>query len=735
MSFVSELKRRNVFRVAAAYLVVGWLLTEVLTTILPTLGAPDWAAKVVIRVFVFGFILAVILSWIYELTPEGIKRDADVDQDHSTGRRSITTLEYTSIAAVVLVIVFIAFFSARQDPIDTSMENVNVSDNSIAVLPFVNMSQDEDADYFSDGLTETLLHMLAQVPGLKVAARTSSFAFKDKNIDVRQIADALGVAHILEGSVQQAGNRVRITAQLIRAGDGFHVWSESYDRTIDDIFTIQDEIATKVGGALSVSLLGAQDDSKVASVNTVNPDAYDLYLQALKERATYSYGGLIAAEQLLMGALRTDPDFLDAKTALADNYLHQLETGMMNPNDAITAAVSIADEVLAVRPGDAGAQAIRLFARAAPHSRIRSADIVFESVRQLETLVSEHPRQYRARVLLTRLLQGLNQRDRALELQLDALQRDPYNARIHYEVGSLYLELDRIAEARTALQKSLQIEPRQPNAYLRLSVAALKSGDGVEYVRQQLKAMVADPKDHEIPGHIAGFLYELGLIEEGDDFRNRVLDIAPTSEIAYRIELLRAINTGDADAGLAAARRAIEDDVDDRAFAYGGAVQHLLRIAVTTGSVEDEIAYLEQHAPGIFDIDAPSSPGKYQTAQQTAFDAWYVTLPRNELLQRIEKMLEIAAAFGLDPMDDPRVHVSVAALRGDITQAIQVALSDVFTQPVTINLGWRNDFEQAQFVEFVEDPRVRAAMQNWEDEQTALQQGLMSFLSEVGSTS
>jgi len=296
MSLFTELKRRNVLRVAAAYLVVGWLLTEVLTTILPILGAPNWVAKAVILSFAFGFIPAVILSWIYELTPDGIKKEMDIESGDENKSISVGKLDYITIAGVVLVIVFVAFFSASQSPDNQDTLVTTVSKESVAVLPFVNMSNDEDNEYFSDGLTETLLHMLAQIPDLKVAARTSSFAFKGKNMDIREIADALQVAHILEGSVQQAGNRVRITAQLIRASDGYHVWSESFDRDSDDIFGIQDEIALKVGSALSASLMGTGEDTAVAGVGTDNPDAYDLYLQALKQRETFSYGGLEASE-------------------------------------------------------------------------------------------------------------------------------------------------------------------------------------------------------------------------------------------------------------------------------------------------------------------------------------------------------------------------------------------------------------------------------------------------------
>jgi TolB-like protein len=309
MSLVAELRRRNVFRVAAAYLVVGWLLTEVLTTILPTLGAPEWAARAVILIFAFGFIPAVVLSWFYEITADGIKRDQDVDRELPGTNRAARKIDKVTIATAIALIVVVGLFSARYTADDPSSVDLAADNASVAVLPFVNMSNDKDNEYFSDGLTETLLHMLAQIPDLRVAARTSSFAFKGRNLTVQEIARALDVAHVLEGSVQRDGDRVRITAQLIRASDGFHVWSEVYDRTLDDIFGIQDEIATIVGGSLSASLLGIEGDQKVAGIQTTNPDAYDLYLQARKERATYSYTGLQAAEDLLKGALLIDPAF------------------------------------------------------------------------------------------------------------------------------------------------------------------------------------------------------------------------------------------------------------------------------------------------------------------------------------------------------------------------------------------------------------------------------------------
>jgi TolB-like protein/thioredoxin-like negative regulator of GroEL len=733
MSLVKELKRRNVFRVAAAYLVVGWLLTEVLTTILPTLGAPDWTTRAIILIFAFGFIPAVVLSWVYEITPEGVKREKDLDRDDPKHRGKVKKLDYLTIAAVILAIVFFASFSAQQLPDDSAIVEEATSNESVAVLPFVNMSKDKDNEYFSDGLTETLLHMLAQYPELKVAARTSSFAFKGQNTDIREIASALQVAHILEGSVQQVGDRVRITVQLIRAVDGFHVWSEIYDRTIDDIFAIQDEIAIKVGGALSASILSPGGGGKVASISTNDLDAYDLYLQARRERATFSFGGLLAAEELLKGALTIDPDFLEAKNELAGNYLDQSNTGLMNESDAFATALAITDQVLAARPTDAAARAIQIFVRMATFSGAEGKDIIFENLRELESIVAEHPSEYQARVFLTQLLHGLQQSEKALQLQLDALERDPYNARIHFEIGTLYLEMDQLDDARDALNKSIEIEPNQPNAYLRLAMAALQTGDGVEFLRQNLKSLGVDPRDHEIPGFIAGFLYQLDLITEGDDFQTRVNAIAPTSEVAYRIELLRAINTNDEEASIASARRAIKDNINDRQFAYGGAVQYLLRSAARNGTVAEESAYLEEQAPGILDIDADSIPNKYRNAQRIAFDAWYTTLSHEELMRRLDMILDFAKNLGINLQENSRMHVGVLALQGDTEQAIDIALEEIFTQPVTMHLGWRDGFAQAQYTEFVKDPRVIAAMQNWENEEEALRDRVRNFLLDLSS--
>ena len=733
MSLVVELRRRNVFRVAAAYLVVGWLLTEVLTTILPTLGAPEWASRAVILTFAFGFIPAVVLSWFYEITPEGIKRDHEVDHEHHEIQR-VNKFDKATIGTAIALIIFIGLFSARYTADESTDLSVAISDTSVAVLPFVNMSDDRDNEYFSDGLTETLLHMLAQVPDLKVAARTSSFAFKGKSLSIQEIARALEVAHVLEGSVQRAGDRVRVTAQLIRASDGFHIWSQVYDRTLDDIFEIQDEIAGEVGSALSKSLLGTEGATLFAGIATTDADAYDLYLQARKERATYSYGGLQAAEDLLKGALLIDPDFTDAKTELAASYIHQWETGLMDEPTALGEIIAITDQVLTDDPDEPVAKAASLFAKALSLAAQGDQAALVDLANELEAIVARAPEELEPRLLLVKAYTYSQQLEKCLPVLQGAVSLDPFNPALHFELGRSYMLLERWDESRAAFDKSLELEPAQPNAYTSLGTLSLQNGDGIGFVSNFLKAISIDPKDHELPGLLAGFLYQLGLVEEADDFRNRVLALAPTSEVAYQIEMLRAISLGDDAGSIAAARRAIEDDIADRRFAFGGALQHLLRRSVREERIDEELAWINEQSPEILDIDASRVSQKYRTVQGVAFTAWVHTLEPDEVQRRLDVLLDFASNMGFVLEDNPDFYVNVLLIRGDTDEATEVALESIFTKSVATHLNWRETLAQPHFAVLTEDPRVKDALAQWEDEEAKLRGSVQSFFADLGAS-
>lgn len=732
MSLISELRRRNVFRVAAAYLVVGWLLTEVLTTILPELGAPEWAARAVILIFAFGFIPAVVLSWFYEVTPGGIKREEEVNRDDPGHRLATRRIDQVTIATAVVLIIVVGLFSARYTSEDAPTGTEPVSATSIAVLPFVNMSGDRDNEYFSDGLTETLLHMLAQMPDLQVAARTSSFAFKGQNKPVQEIAASLEVAHVLEGSVQRAGDRVRITAQLIRASDGFHMWSEVYDRTLNDIFAIQDEIAGEVGKALSQSLLGVDETAPlVAGVTTADPDAYDLYLQARKQRATYSYGGLQAAEDLLKGALLIDPDFTDAKTELANSYIQQLETGLMDQRTAIAEIIAITDQVLAVRPDDVVARATSAYARAMERAAQGDQRAFPELASELEAMIRQSPATHEPRVLLVRAYSTLQRDAESIPVLEAGLAQDKYNPALLYELGTAHMRLENWEEARAALEQSLEIEPNQPNAYTNLGVIALESGDGVTFVQQFMNAIAVDPKDHELPGVMARFLYELGLVEIADDFRRRVDALSPTSTFAYQLELVRAKALGDEVAGSEAARRAIVDDIDNRRFAYGEAIQYLLRKSVRDDRIDEELAWLDEQSPGILDVDNNDLPLKQRTVRGVAMDAWINVLPREELVRRLDVLIEYARSFGIDPTSNAETHVAILVARDEIAAAIDIALGEVFSDTVAMHFNWRETYTQPHYAAVAADPRTQEAMRRWEDEEASMRADVEAFFADL----
>jgi len=283
-SFFAELKRRNVYKVAVAYAVVAWLLIQAASILFPTFDAPAWVMKVFVIVIVLCFPVALVSSWAFEITPEGIKRESDIDPSKSsttrTGRRIVSL---TAVLAVIAAALFI-FQLFRSKILTTTTSSVasiasTISAKSVAVLPLVNTSGDPSNEYFSDGLSEELIAVLAKIPDLKVIGRSSSFLFKGKSGDSGAIGQKLGVAHLIEGSVRKQGERVRIVAELINAADGRSIWSETYDRELKDVFAVQEEIAKAVAEQMKVRLLGEKTRSDAVPSNQ-NPAAHNAVLQS-----------------------------------------------------------------------------------------------------------------------------------------------------------------------------------------------------------------------------------------------------------------------------------------------------------------------------------------------------------------------------------------------------------------------------------------------------------------------
>ena len=321
-NFFAELKRRNVYKVAVAYAVVGWLLIQAASIILPAFEAPAWTMKILIAALAIGFPLAVVLAWAFEITPEGIVRSDDVSPNESITRKTGRKLTATIVVVAVIAAGMFAFqftqvgthlrgvpnIQPKADHGRPSGVSLPISEKSIAVLPLVNTSADAANDYFSDGLSEELIAVLAKIPGLKIIGRSSSFLFKGKSDDSRTIGEKLGVTNLLEGSVRKQGDRVRIVAELINAADGRALWSETYDRELKDVFAVQSDIATAVTDQLKIKLLGAPAKSDAAPSND-NLAAYNALQQGTFYFRLSTEEGTRKATEFYGEAIRLDPNY------------------------------------------------------------------------------------------------------------------------------------------------------------------------------------------------------------------------------------------------------------------------------------------------------------------------------------------------------------------------------------------------------------------------------------------
>ncbi|NND44230.1 MAG: hypothetical protein HKN58_02825 [Xanthomonadales bacterium] len=321
---------------AIAYAAFAWLLIQVVETVLPFFGVSDAAIRVVFIVLAIGFLPALVFAWAFELTPEGLKREKDVDRTQSIAPQTGKKLDRVITLALALALTYFIADKFVFDPARDAAEleavrveaveqgraealKTDTPDNSIAVLPFLNMSADPDNEYFSDGVSEELLNLLAQAGGLVVASRTSSFYFKNKDVDIPQVAERLNVRHVLEGSVRKIGNQVRVTAQLIDARSDSHLWSETFDRELDDIFLVQDEIAHRIVGQLREQL-GAVIGEPEGLSQTENVEAYQHFLRGLSLLRLRGIDNLRAAAKQFEQAIELDPGYARAYSQLAATY-------------------------------------------------------------------------------------------------------------------------------------------------------------------------------------------------------------------------------------------------------------------------------------------------------------------------------------------------------------------------------------------------------------------------------
>ena len=573
MSFIKELKRRNVIRVAIAYAIAAWLLIEISATTFPMLRLPEWTATFVTVLLLIGFPVALIFAWAFELTSEGLRREKDVDRSesitHVTGRK----LDFIIIAALVLALGYFAFDKFVLDPsrdaelVQATTEamteeaaelgTAETTNKSIAVLAFTDLSPEGDQEYFSDGISEEILNVLAHIPDLHVTARSSAFSFKGKDVDIPTMAKQLGVANVLEGSVRKSGKRIRITAQLIDARNGFHLWSDTYDRDFDDIFAIQDEIATQIVDALKVTLLGGEQ-ARLNRRPTDNLAAYDAYLLGRQKMARRTSAALQEAVGHFSKATRLDPQYALAYVGLADSYALLGQYGALDDREVVAKA------------GPAVGRALEL------NDQLGEAYASLGTVRFRQQDYAGAEQAYKTALLLSpnyapayhgyaKLLNwAFGRTEEALELNQTALGLDPLSTPINMAVVEGYHELGRFEDALARCQRIIEIDPDYPRGYTIMAdlywevFAQLDEG-----IRWLHKAVELDPGNPDHARWLGMVYLDLGDLVAGEYWMREAMRLAPTQTDSKWAAAHLARYTNDSEEIIAAAKELLDARPND----------------------------------------------------------------------------------------------------------------------------------------------------------------------------
>jgi len=484
-SFFSELKRRNVYKVAVAYAVVSWLLIQAASILFPTFDAPPWVMKVFVAVSVLGFPIALVFSWAFEITPEGLKRESEIEAGksitHHTGRKLVGI---TILVAVIATALFV-FQLLRPHLTSTGGPSAPLnalSEKSVAVLAFANLSDDKGSEYFSDGISEELLTVLQKIPGLHVAARTSAFSFKGKNATAQEIGEKLGVAHLVEGSVRKAGDVVRIAARLTQANTGEEQWSENYTRNLKDVFAVQTELAQTIVEQLRGQLTGgaanpttkAEIQAEVRAAEkggTKNVEAHESYLQGRFFLNRHSEKETDQARAAFERAVQLDPKFALAWAGLAQTHVwdcnYATEGGQKGFNDHLAAARDAVERAFALEPNLPDA----LFPRAMIETNFDyNWKGAAETLRKALALAPQDP------ALLMEagnLASARLESTQALDLFRRAVALDPVNAQARAFLASNLSASGRQEEARAEYARVIELNPSAPNSHAGVGLAYL----------------------------------------------------------------------------------------------------------------------------------------------------------------------------------------------------------------------------------------------------------------------
>jgi TolB-like protein/Tfp pilus assembly protein PilF len=684
MSLIAELKRRNVFRVGAAYAIVAWLLVEVASVVLPTFEAPDWVMKVLTFLVILGFPLAVILAWAFELTPEGIKRESDVDRaesiTHVTGRK----LDFIIIGVLSVAVVYFAVneFVLEAEQEEGAAEQVPAAElvaqeKSIAVLPFANISPNPDDAYFADGIHDEVLAQLSMIRDLKVISRTSVMRYRGEDRPSSpEIGVALGVTKLLEGSVRLAGNRVRITTQLIEAENDAHLWTEIYDRelTAANIFSIQSEIATAVADALRATLTPEEQD-RLATVPTENLAAYRAYLLGKQRLPKWTIVALTEAVDYFQQAIDLDPNFALAYVGLADAYIQRFQARGFPPDETLAKAKALIDKALEL-DDRLGAAYNTLGAIGEYELDFASAETAYQRAIELNPNYASAYDWYGSL-----LRQYLDRPQEALVLARKAAALDPLSADIIDDLARTLVYLGRFEEALVQFKKAVEVDPDYAWGYTSLAqYFEFVSGELDRAVRWIRKSVSVDPTSSMYPAFLAWSYLSLGDLDRAEYWVERSVELGPESLWTHVVRVLLNLYRGDESAAVDYAHKVIASK-QDSIPAINVLRDHELRGKRFTNAH----ALFEENHPELMNDDPRINSRNYRQAISLALVLFKTGEPERVelLLDRSLQHLETHSRLGIGGYGI--ADVEIYALQGEKQKALS-ALQQA------IDEGWRTDW-------------------------------------------
>ena len=529
-NFFAEVKRRNVYKVAIAYIFAGWALSQGIAQVFPVFDVPNWVIRSIVVMIILGLPVALVLAWMFELTPQGIKRTETADaMPEATRKKKYVWIYVVVIGAAISIGLF---FLGRYSAGNTTASPAGITNKSIAVLPFDNLSRDPDNAYFCEGVQDEILTRLAKVADLKVISRTSTQHFKSAPENLPEIAKQLGVAHILEGSVQKAADQVRVNVQLINAVTDAHLWADTYDRKLTDIFAVETDIAKTVADTLQAKLSGSEKSS-MAKTPTVNPEAYELYLKGRFFWNKRTGDDLRKSIEYLKQAIAKDPGYALAYAALADSYGLLRFYGGASPAESVVPAETAAKKALELDDSLAEAHAsLGLIAT-------EELDLN-RGVKEQERAIQLNPNYATAHHWLGLAFATLRQPDRSIAELKRALELDPLSMIINADLSIIYLYAGRYDAAEAQARKTLEIDPRSFVAHYYLGAALQRMSRLKEAIPEFQKAVELNNDSYSI-AMLAQAFARNGQTDEARKLLAHLNEMAKSAEVPeYALALVYA---------------------------------------------------------------------------------------------------------------------------------------------------------------------------------------------------